>query len=57
MAVVSSWDSMPSCQRELERCNEQAGPDAVGAAAAGAGAGASMEAAWMVVRTAMTMGE
>ena len=28
MAVVSSWASMPSCQREPERCREQAGPAA-----------------------------
>jgi len=28
MVVVSSWASMPSCQRELERCREQDGPAA-----------------------------
>ena len=50
MAVVSSWASLPSCHREPERCKEQAGPDAEGAAA-----GAGVTAAGMGVRTAMTV--
>ncbi|MFM9102576.1 MAG: hypothetical protein ACKOPS_15115, partial [Cyanobium sp.] len=42
MAVVSSWASMPSCQREPVRCRVQDGPAAWGRAG-GRGAVVVME--------------